>query len=128
MTKQLKNVVTAAEINEFLYDPFFKNDVRSLLHFMEVVAESQFVPLEHVCVGVGYRESEQKNRSSFLYLHNPETNEFKKYYDARFEYSRISFWGLDHYKNEHQFWLTYAEVVRLSAETESTQSLDMAQV
>lgn len=74
MTKQLKNVVTAAEINEFLYDPFFKNDVRSLLHFMEVVAESQFVPLEHVCVGVGYRESEQKNRSSFLYLHNPETN------------------------------------------------------
>lgn len=128
MTKQLEKVVTATEINEYLYDRFFKNDVRSLLHFMEIVANSQFVPLEHVCVGVGFKESEQKNRSSFLYLHNPETNEFKKFYDARFEDPRISFWGLDHYKNEHEFWLTYADVVRLSAETESTQSSNMAQV
>lgn len=116
MNAQNENVVTAAEINEYLYDPFFKNDVRSLLEFMEEIAKKTFVSLKKVCIGVGYKGTE-KNISSFIYLHDPEEQLFQKYYDDRFEYPRVSFWGIEHYKAEHQFWFTYDDVVRLCEET-----------
>jgi len=120
--------VTASELNEFLYDKFFKNDVRDLLEYMQGAAQAYSVDIEHVCIGVGYKESVEKNSSSFLYLHDPKSGYFKKKYDYGFEYPRIKSWGLEHYRNEHKYWLTYADIVQLCEDTaKAEKSTDQAQ-
>lgn len=110
-----------AEINAFLYDEFFKGNVKGLKDFAETYAKSHFENVNLVCIGLGYKDS--NNASSFLYLHDPENGLFKKFYDSRFEYPRIASRGLDHYKNEHKYWLTYAEIKDLCNEHDRNQKL-----
>ena len=105
------------EINDYLYDPFFKGNITGIRQYAEIYAKATSNPVELVCVGIGYKDSD--NCSSFLYLHNPENGFFQKYYESRFEYPRVGFWDYEHYKNEHRFWLTYADIVKLCEEHEA---------
>lgn len=116
------DLATLNEINDFLYDPYFKDDIKGIRDFAEAYAKATFNPVEIVCVGIGYKNSD--NSSSSLYLHNPETGFFQKYYESRFEYPRVGFWNYEHYKNEHRYWLTYGEIVSLcNLQDQSTETL-----
>lgn len=109
----LNNVLTPPlqDVNNYIYDRFFKDSVLDMKEYVDMVAKSQFVNPEYICVGVGYKDS--SNKSLTLYVNNPITGEFLKQYDDRFEHPRIQSRKLDYAINEHKFFLTYPVLCQL---------------